>query len=100
LTLVKHYANVNSVSIKTQIKRLEHYEVTHKSAFERLGAIVLTLATVFSMTELGNQDHHQLVKRDVITQQNYVLNSGAENEMERLPIKFDDGLTAQSNSGI
>ena len=88
------------MSIKTEIKKLQHYQVTHRSVFERVGALVLTAATVFSMTELGNHDQRQLAKRDIVAQQTLVLNSGAENEMERLPVKFDDGLTAQAHGGI
>jgi len=88
------------VSIKTQIKRLEHYEVTHRSSFERLGALILTVATLFSMTELGSDDRQRMVKTETVLQPITVLNSAAESEMERIPIKFDDGLTAQSNSGL
>ena len=86
------------MSIKTQIKRLEQYEVNHRSSFERAGAILLTLATLFSLTELGHDKTGQLAKKDVVTTPSYI--SAAENEMERIPIKFDDGLIAQSNSGL
>lgn len=87
------------MSIKTQLKKLEQYEVTHRSAFDRLGAVVLTAATLFGMTELG-QSGNDSWKREIIARPAYALNSAAENEMERLPVKFDDGLTAQSNSGL
>jgi len=88
------------VSIKTQIKRLEHYEVTHRSSFERFGALVLVAATLFSLTELGNNERQRLTKAEAVLQPAAVLNSGAENEMERVPIKFDDGLMAQSHGGL
>lgn len=88
------------MSIKTQIKRLEHYEVTHRSGFERVCALILVAATLFSLTELGNNERQRLTKAEAVLQPAAVLNSGAENEMERVPIKFDDGLMAQSHSGI
>ena len=86
------------MSIKTQIKKLEQYEVTHRSGFDRLGALVLTAATVFGMTSLGQKSNDW--KREIIARPAYAFNSAAENEMERLPIKFDDGLTSQGNSGL
>jgi hypothetical protein len=88
------------VSIKKQIKKLEHYEVTHRSGLERLGALVLVAATIFSLTELGNNERQRLTRTEAVLQPTAVLNSGAESEMERVPIKFDDGLIAQSHSGL
>ena len=88
------------MSIKKQIKKLEHYEVTHHSFFERAGALVLVAATLFSLTELGNNERQRLTKAEAVLQPTVVLNSGAENEMERIPIEFDDGLMSQSHSRI
>ena len=86
------------MSIKTQIKKLEHYEVTHRSAAVRFWASALAVATVFSLTELGHDRTSRVAVRDVITTPSYI--NAAENEMERIPIKFDDGLIAQTNGGL
>lgn len=89
------------MSIKTQIKKLEQYEVQHRSAFERGGAIFLTLATLFSMTELGQHDATKRVARsDVLANSSIVFNPAEKNETVRMPIKFDDGLRAPATSGI
>lgn len=86
------------MSINKQIKKLEHYELNHRSNFMRAGALILTAATIFSMTELGDGHASHVAKRDVVTNLSYI--NAAENEMERIPIKFDNGLTATAHSGM
>jgi len=86
------------VSIKTEIKKLEHYQVRHRSTLSRAGVLILVAATVFEITGLG-RDHHDLTKREAIVGARYNLNSGAENETVRMPIKFDDGLRAVATAG-
>ena len=87
------------MSIKTEIKKLEQYELKHRSSFERFGALVLAVATIFSMLELGHDHTTQLAKRDVVFQSRTALNSAAENETVRMPVKFDDGLRAVATTG-
>jgi len=108
LTLYFHYANVYVVTIQKQIKnelkRLERYELSHRSAFARTGAMVLTLATLFSLTGLGHEDPRQrAVNREIIAQFVPVFNpiekNAEKNETVRMPIKFDDGLRATSTTG-
>ena len=87
------------MNIKTQLKRLEHYEVKHRSAVERFGAVLLAAATIFSMTELGHDKINRLMQREVLAVQPIYV-SAAENEVERTPIKFDDGILAQNHAGL
>ena len=89
------------MSIKTQIKKLEQYEVQHRSAFERTGAILLTLATLFSVTELGQHDNNKRIARsDVMVNNSVIFNPAEKNETVRMPIKFDDGLRAPETTGV
>jgi hypothetical protein len=87
------------VSIKKQIKKLEQYEVKHRSTFERYGALLLTVATLFGSAQLGHDHTAQLAKKDVVFQSRVSLNSAAENETVRMPVKFDDGLRATATMG-
>lgn len=85
--------------IKTQIKKLEQYELNHRSAFARTGALVLTAATLFSLLDPGHTGIGRQAKRDVIAPTPYVLNSARENETMRLPVKLDDGLRSVATTG-
>lgn len=92
------------MSIKTQIKKelrkIERYQVTHRSGFERAGAIFLTAATLFSLTELGGHSEQKRVARtDVVAPPNVVLGPAEKNETVRMPIKFDDGLRSVATTG-
>lgn len=90
------------MSIKTQIKKelkaLERYEVQHRSGFERTSTLVLTLATLFSLTGLGHDDQ-RAARRAAIVPTVPILSSTEKNETVRMPIKFDDGLRAIANTG-
>lgn len=88
------------MSIKTQIKKLEQYEVQHRSAFERIGAFILTIATVFSMTELGHTEDKRNFNRarEAVVAQAIVFNPAEKNETVRMPVKFDDGLRATATT--
>lgn len=83
------------MSLKTQIKRLEHYELQHRSSFERLGAIVLTAATLFSISNVA----HAQDKREALVFGPLALNSAHENETMRHPVKLDDGLRSVATVG-
>lgn len=90
------------MSIKKQIKKLEHYEVVHRTAFVRGSALALTALTVFSMTELGHEASKLRARVDTFAQTNFITNPAdpaEKNEMVRSPIKFDDGLRAVATSG-
>jgi len=89
------------MSISSQIRKLEQYEVKHRSGIERLATLVLVVATIFSTTELGHGDDKRninLRNRDVIAQRSIVFNPAEKNETVRMPVKFDDGLRATATS--
>ncbi len=86
------------MSIKTEIKKLEHYQVHPRSNALKLGALLLVAATLFEVTGLGH-DRRDLTKREAVTGTRYSINTGKENETVRMPIKFDDGLRATATAG-
>lgn len=86
--------------IKKVLKKIRQYEVIHRSAFDRTGAILLTIATVFSLTELGThggQGRVAGISRMVPVKS--ALESAERNETVRMPIKFDEGLRSVANTG-
>jgi len=87
------------VTIKTQIKKLEQYELKHRSGFARVGALVLTAATLFNLLDLSHDAATRQAKKDIITQSPAILNSARENETMRLPVKLDDGLRSIATTG-
>lgn len=87
------------MSIKTQIKKLEHYQLHPRSTAARLGALILTAATLFNLLELNHDPNARQAKRDVLGQAPYSLNSARENETMRMPVKLDDGLRAIATTG-
>ncbi len=86
------------MSIKTQIKKLEHYQVHPRSNFSRVGALVLTLATVLSLVSESHDVNKQL-RRDITVNSNFIASPAEKNETVRMPIKFDDGLRATASTG-
>lgn len=86
------------MSIKKQIKKLEHYQVVERSFISRFGAVALTALTLFGVADLGHE-HGQQVRREITLVPHYSLASAAENETVRMPIKFDDGLRAPATAG-
>jgi hypothetical protein len=91
------------VNIKTQIKKLDHYDVHERSHFERIGALVLTAATVLSLILESHDIARRVAKTDMIANPEIVTTRPPEpaekNEMVRSPIKFDDGLRAAATTG-
>jgi len=90
------------VTLKKQIQKLNHYDVHERSYFEKIGALVLTAATILSIIAEGHDASKRLAKADVIANPSFVAshNEPAEkNEMVRMPIKFDDGLRAAETTG-
>jgi predicted glycoside hydrolase/deacetylase ChbG (UPF0249 family) len=90
------------MSIKKQIKKLEHYDVHQRSHFEKIGAVVLTAATVLSIVIENHDATKRMAKTDVIANPNCVsvnAEPAEKNEMVRSPIKFDDGLRAAATTG-
>lgn len=91
------------VKIKTEIKKLDHYDVHDRSRFERFGAIVLTAATVLSMVVETHDLARKVAKSDIVANPEIVTTRPPEpaekNEMVRSPIKFDDGLRAAATTG-
>jgi hypothetical protein len=90
------------MKIKTQIKKLDHYDVHDRSHFERIGALVLTAATVLSIVAEGHDATKRLARADVIANPSFVASNhepAEKNEMVRMPIKFDDGLRAAATTG-
>jgi len=85
--------------IKKEIRRIERYELEHRSGLERTCSLLLTVATLFSLTGLGHDAQKQLARRDVIAQVMPVFNPAEKNETVRMPIKFDGGLRATSTVG-
>lgn len=85
--------------IKKELKAIERYELKHRSAFERAATLILTAATIFSLTGLGHEDLKQRAGRDVVAQNVPVFNPAEKNETVRMPIKFDDGLQATTTTG-
>lgn len=96
------YANVNSVSIKTQIKKLEHYDVADRTQFERHGAIFLTGLIVLGMLELAHDANRFRARAEAFitpTFTSHPIDPAEKNETVRMPIKFDDGLRAPATTG-
>jgi hypothetical protein len=91
------------VKIKTQIKKLDHYDVHARSHFERIGALVLTAATVLSLVVESHDIAKRVARADIIANADVVTTHTPEpaekNEMVRSPIKFDDGLRAAATTG-
>lgn len=90
------------MSIKKQIKKLEHYDVHHRSNAEKIGALVLTAATILSIVVENHDATKRLAKTDIMANPNFVsvnAEPAEKNEMVRSPIKFDDGLRAAATSG-
>jgi hypothetical protein len=89
------------VTLKTQIKKLNHYDIEPRSAFERIGALVLVGATVLSMVEASHDAAKQVARRDIVVGSNFLASPAPaeKNEMVRSPIKFDDGLRAVATTG-
>lgn len=92
------------MTIKTQIKKLDHYDVHERHIMTRLGALVLTGAAVLSMVAEGH-DSTKVARRDVVVNSNFIASPVApaepaeKNEMVRMPIKFDDGLRTVATTG-
>ncbi|HSW37000.1 MAG TPA: hypothetical protein VLG37_01370 [Candidatus Saccharimonadales bacterium] len=84
-------------------KNLQPYQDKRRPLHERLGALVLAGATLFSMASLASRE--TLAHREVALVQpaNPLLHVSEiierENENERLTVKFDDGLRPQTTSG-
>jgi hypothetical protein len=86
------------VTLQKQIKKLEHYQVHDRSSFSRLGALVLTAATILSMVNESHDASKQL-RRDIMVNSNFIASPAEKNETVRSPIKFDDGLRATATTG-
>ena len=91
------------MSINAQIKKLEHYEVTHRSAITRLSALAITVATLFSITGLSHHDQQATTTEQVSERSAASVSihheSAEKNETVRMPIRFDDGLRAPVTTG-
>lgn len=87
------------MSINSQIKKLEHYQVNHRSGIERFCTLVLTAATIFSITGLGHDEQRQRAAREAITATMPTFSPAEKNETVRMPIKFDDGLRSIATTG-
>ncbi|MBC7581342.1 hypothetical protein H7097_00550 [Aeromicrobium sp.] len=90
------------MNINTQIKKLDHYDVHERSLTHKVGAIVLAVATVFSIAVETNHATKGMAKSEVIVNSNYLAvrpEPAEKNEMVRMPIKFDDGLRAAATTG-
>lgn len=90
------------MSIKKQIKKLNHYDVHERSHYEKIGAVVLTAATVLSMVVENHEAAKRVAKADVVVNPNFVAmrnETPEKSEMVRMPIKFDDGLRAAATTG-
>lgn len=90
------------MTLKKQIQKLNHYDVHDRSHFERIGAMVLTAATVLSIVAEGHDATKRLAKADVIVNPSFTASHhepAEKNEMVRMPIKFDDGLRAPATTG-
>ncbi len=90
------------VTLKQEIQKLNHYDVHDRSKFERIGALVLTAATVLSIVAEGHDASRRLAKADVVVNPSFVASHhepAEKNEMVRMPIKFDDGLRAAATTG-
>ena len=84
--------------IKNEIKRIERYELEHRSGLERACTLLLTATTIFSLTGLSHDGEKRLARSDVMTQVIPQLNSAEKNETVRMPIKFDGGLRATATA--
>ena len=93
------------MTLKKQIKKLDHYDVHERHILTRLGAVVLTGAAVLSMVAESHDATRQAARKDVVVNSNYIAAPVAppepaeKNEMVRMPIKFDDGLRATATTG-
>jgi hypothetical protein len=90
------------MTLKKQIQKLNHYDVHDRSHFERIGALVLTAATVLSIVVESHDATKRVAKSDVVVNHNFIASQhepAEKNEMVRMPIKFDDGLRAPATTG-
>lgn len=89
------------MTLAKQIKKLDHYDVHHRSTTHKLGAIVLTAATILSIGVEHHDAGKRIAKSDVVVNPSFVVKSEVpeKNEMVRMPIKFDDGLRAAATTG-
>jgi hypothetical protein len=87
------------MNISTQIKKLEQYEVRHRSALERFSTLVLAAATIFSLTGLGHDDQRQRATKEAVASVMTTFSPAEKNETVRMPIKFDGGLRAPATTG-
>jgi len=87
------------VSIKTQIKKLEHYQLHPRSNAARFTALLIAIATLLNIFELNHDQAARRARNDVVGQAPYALNSARENETMRLPVKLDDGLRSIATTG-
>jgi hypothetical protein len=89
------------MTLKKQIKKLDHYDVHERSTTHKLGAIVLAAATVLSIVVEHHDTTKRMAKSDIVVNPGFVAKSEIpeKNEMVRMPIKFDDGLRAAATTG-
>lgn len=91
------------MSINSEIKKLEHYQVAHRSALLRIGTSVLAAAVVFSLTGLGHDEQRQRSLKEAVASSMTTFipteKTTERNETVRMPIKFDDGLRALATTG-
>lgn len=90
------------MKLSKQIKKLEHYDVHPRGYAEKIGAVVLTAATVLSIVVENHDATKRMAKTDVMANPNFVsvnAEPAEKNEMVRSPIKFDDGLRAAATTG-
>jgi len=78
---------------------MERYQLQHRTGIERASSLILTVATLFSLTGLGHEDETRRQARQTVVLQTVPIFSPAEkNETVRMPIKFDDGLRATATA--
>jgi hypothetical protein len=93
------------MSISRQIKKLEHYEIKHRSGLERIATLMLTALTIFSVAGLGHDDERRRAAKEAVNPIMATFSSAEKvepaekNETVRMPIKFDDGLRAPATAG-
>jgi hypothetical protein len=91
------------MSISSEIRKLEHYQVIHRSAFTRIATSVLAAAVVFSLTGLGHDGERQRSLKEAVASSVATFmpteKTTERNETVRMPIKFDDGLRALATTG-
>lgn len=98
------------MKLKTKIEKLEHSLEAHaeeyinheRSKAERIGAVALAIATVFSMTNLGREGFERVraVALPVAAMSLVVDHALAgESEVERMPVTLDKGMELPTISG-